>query len=97
MKSSDVLRNQDVRTALRGFCRIEKSIAYGSLSRESERRGGRSTSRSYLIDAREANRIKKEGFASIYKVASQHLSTTPSAPAKELRGILLMAQPPLLI
>src|SRR6267142_3817337 len=34
-----------------GFCRIEKSIAYGSLSRESERRGGRSTSRSYLIDA----------------------------------------------
>src|SRR5882762_462944 len=41
-------------------------------SLESERRGGRSTSRSYLIDAREASRIEKEGFASIYKVASQH-------------------------
>src|SRR2546430_17434534 len=39
-------------------------------SRESERRGGRSTSRSHLIGAREANRIKKEGFASIYKEAS---------------------------
>src|SRR5437870_2454738 len=52
-------------------------------SLESERRGGRSTSRSDLIDAREANRIKKEGFASIYKAASQHRSTTPAAPAKE--------------
>src|SRR6267378_141915 len=30
-------------------------------SLESERRGGRSTSRSHLIDAREANRIKKGG------------------------------------
>src|SRR6267142_4186198 len=30
-------------------------------SLESERRGGRSTSRSYLIDAREANRIEKGG------------------------------------
>src|SRR2546425_1090953 len=50
-------------------------------SRESERRGGRSTSRSHLIDARETNRKKREGFASIYKVASQHGSTTPLAPA----------------
>src|SRR6266850_8358706 len=30
-------------------------------SLESERRGGRSTSRSYLIDVREANRIEKGG------------------------------------
>src|SRR6267142_7073674 len=33
-------------------------------SLESERRGGRSKSRSHLIDAREANRLKKGGFAS---------------------------------
>src|SRR5438093_11484624 len=37
---------------------------------------------SCLFDPRSEPK-KKEGFASIYKVASQHGSTTPSAPAKE--------------
>src|SRR6184192_1548010 len=48
-----------------------------------------STSRSHLIDNREALLLNSVRYASIYKEASRHLQTTPAAPAEEASRHLL--------
>src|SRR5205085_3719460 len=48
-----------------------------------------STSRSHLIDNREALLMNSVRYASIYKEASRHLQTTPAAPANEASRHLL--------
>src|SRR5437867_7975011 len=48
-----------------------------------------STSRSHLIDSREALFLNSVRYASIYKEASRHLQTTPAAPAEEASRHLL--------
>src|SRR5438477_11046538 len=48
-----------------------------------------STSRSHLIDSREALLLNSVRYASIYKEASRHLQTTPAAPAEEASRHLL--------
>ena len=48
-----------------------------------------STSRSHLIDSREALLMNSVRYASIYKEASRHLQTTPAAPANEASRHLL--------
>src|SRR5437660_7771257 len=48
-----------------------------------------STSRSHLIDSREALLMNSVRYASIYKEASRHLQTTPAAPADEASRHLL--------
>ncbi len=51
--------------------------------------------RSDLIDIREAHRLNKERYASIYKVASRH-SVPPRLRLIRNGSIFLVAQPPLL-
>src|SRR5205823_1494458 len=48
-----------------------------------------STSRSHLIDSREALLMNSVRYASIYKEFSRHLQTTPAAPANEASRDLL--------
>ena len=50
-----------------------------------------STSRSHLIDSREALLMNSVRYASIYKEASRHLQTTPAAPANEASRLFINA------
>src|SRR5258705_11714037 len=98
MKSSDVLRNQDVRTALRGFL-PDREI--NSLWVTFERKGAAGWSINvaklpYRCPRSEPNRKRRASPASVRWL--RNIDRPPRLRRlRRLRSILLMPQPPLLI